>query len=930
MDGMEVVKDNDLDKKVVMRGVLALHSQIKEEQYLSTTDRYVVTHVQKLLAEERKNLKTVILDVQQMQTITEAHSGTPSFSGHQRESSLGANSVGSNNTTPKLSRRATAPVPDTKPKEIISFKKGFKNFFTSTTPNVGPVTESITPEEYTIRRAPSAGLPTNYDASSPVLSRSSGNTPTASPRTSSANIHDLVKPKKIVVDDYHSTIQKPMLRILEKCRNDPRFFSSAIANEGFLSTKKNVNSAASKRLSNSIVTFLFVNCWSVSEECKLLNLLEAMVDEMNSRGFFDDKKTFRMPTFFSEVVSTYIRNTRVREYLSIILQDLLMGHFHQSSDKGDSSDSDYRTGFIDQVLDRITSTVDSLPYGIRILARKLHDVGVSLGWSVEDINTILLRDLLIFSFFMPCLLRPHQYISIYTDSSDAAIAEINKAANYLSAINVNGDFRMTKYFWNVVHGLNQGNDYEKAPSYDDELYPFSTIPKGEFELIIKIISASKMDELSDYSAIIHLIQNAEPIDVSKPEFTALSPTEVKNLLHHFIPYRNTENDTIIVLNRTLIEIIPIPPPTVSDAPIVKEAKKKLFHVLSQLPNLLGVDPSTPVPLCLERQQKYWNKDASSLAAQIYDTVRCLREPNFPRDFSEGNFSRLLREMVQESRDRMDRTEAYKLNIRMLLDVAQIHVTKVNLQKNTLEQNSINSSLDDYKRSVFNVEKELFIEQFKRYLKGECHCGLLEFPQRTCDACGVRSRQIKDFLDLHRDRMENEFFLNQNDDYQIKIALRQLEQNLLCTLHKELFLPVIEDVVLSSKIAGSKGLSPDDFRVPAKLQTDAPWFFAQAELKKINSYAAPYDKYLCVAKCWEILSNCVSMLDDPGPDALWTIMAFVIHAVNIPNFLSNLHYIELYSNLDDLESARMMGIASATMVLVENVKDQGLKPLEDKV
>jgi hypothetical protein len=70
----------------------------------------------------------------------------------------------------------------------------------------------------------------------------------------------------------------------------------------------------------------------------------------------------------------------------------------------------------------------------------------------------------------------------------------------------------------------------------------------------------------------------------------------------------------------------------------------------------------------------------------------------------------------------------------------------------------------------------------------------------------------------------------------------------------------------------------DFEVSAKYHSEAPWPFAVAELKKIAAFKSPYDKFVCISKTWEIISNCVSLIDDPGPDACYPIMIFVIYSV----------------------------------------------------
>jgi hypothetical protein len=95
---------------------------------------------------------------------------------------------------------------------------------------------------------------------------------------------------------------------------------------------------------------------------------------------------------------------------------------------------------------------------------------------------------------------------------------------------------------------------------------------------------------------------------------------------------------------------------------------------------------------------------------------------------------------------------------------------------------------------------------------------------------------------------------------------------------------------------------DDFLIEKKYQNEAPWPFAQAELLKINSHKGAYDKFCCISKCWEIISDCVALVDDPGPgsphhchkhlnltDALWPIMAYVIASSGVQNLFSNIQY-----------------------------------------
>jgi hypothetical protein len=90
--------------------------------------------------------------------------------------------------------------------------------------------------------------------------------------------------------------------------------------------------------------------------------------------------------------------------------------------------------------------------------------------------------------------------------------------------------------------------------------------------------------------------------------------------------------------------------------------------------------------------------------------------------------------------------------------------------------------------------------------------------------------------------------------------------------------VKDDDILMDELQKLGTLDLNDFEVQSKYHSEAPWPFACAELKKMSSFKAPFDKFLCISKTWEIISNCVSLVDDPGPDACYPIMIFVIYSV----------------------------------------------------
>jgi len=151
-----------------------------------------------------------------------------------------------------------------------------------------------------------------------------------------------------------------------------------------------------------------------------------------------------------------------------------------------------------------------------------------------------------------------------------------------------------------------------------------------------------------------------------------------------------------------------------------------------------------------------------------------------------------------------------------------------------------------------------------------------------------------------------------EEEEIKMAIRQVERNVMVAMHDCMFSVVQEDHVLKQK--QQVYCSLDDFHLPAKYHSEAPWPFAQAELQKMTTYEAPHDKFLCISRCWEIISNCVSLLDDPGPDACFPIMAYVIYSSGIENVWSHIHYITLFAKLEDIEDARLLAFRTVTKIL----------------
>jgi len=122
---------------------------------------------------------------------------------------------------------------------------------------------------------------------------------------------------------------------------------------------------------------------------------------------------------------------------------------------------------------------------------------------------------------------------------------------------------------------------------------------------------------------------------------------------------------------------------------------------------------------------------------------------------------------------------------------------------------------------------------------------------------------------------------------------------------------------------STSFSLEDFEIPTKYFSEAPWPLVQAELRKLNNYKAPYDKFQCISTAWEIVSNCVSLVDDPGPDACFPIMSYVLYQIASKiKLFSNIHYINFFcSTLSELEDARLLAFRTVAKALLHTIKEE---------
>jgi len=352
--------------------------------------------------------------------------------------------------------------------------------------------------------------------------------------------------------------------------------------------------------------------------------------------------------------------------------------------------------------------------------------------------------------------------------------------------------------------------------------------------------------------------------------------------------------------------------------LTKPVKQKLFHFLSNLSNLVG-NPERPLPIVLQSQMFFWNANKTFLESRVHEMIGLLQD--LPESYKEDNYAPLLKQMMEDHSNKLKSSALRKEGAIICLNWLETILQRMQLLKEQLLNSLIRIRIKPFKKLNFESSRKSFISKFEANtlfsMSEKCQCSVLNY--KNCEPCTGMSRVVKQFM---KNVLKE---ISKNSEWKEKrletLALKHLERNLMGYLFKRTFVLLDEDVLLKRRIQDverRKVLEPADFEIPEKFHTEAPWPSAEAELRKINSYTAPHDKYLCISRCCDIISQAISSFEEPGADSTWPIMGFVIYASRMDSVLSNVNYINLYTNLNELESSRLLTFTSGIRVLEDTV------------
>ncbi|XP_013104598.1 receptor-mediated endocytosis protein 6 homolog [Stomoxys calcitrans] len=267
-----------------------------------------------------------------------------------------------------------------------------------------------------------------------------------------------------------------------------------------------------------------------------------------------------------------------------------------------------------------------------------------------------------------------------------------------------------------------------------------------------------------------------------------------------------------------------------------------------------------------------------------------------------------------------------------LDVAQHTQIMAELQNDMQKRQNYLQYLMRYRQNLLMVMEN--IEQFESRLHSEsltCNrylmavCMRIFFDKRqdrlsTFQEDFARLTVSDDKVDLIEEFLDSLIeelvapggILYGMPEWQVIESRLSLERILLQNMYQQVMFPnedadLSRDSVLSEHIRKLQNVitpSHPALRIPQMYLSEAPWSFAQQQLKFISAYKTPREKLQCVERCISSIINLLHMSSArvPATDDLLPVLIYVVIMANPPYLLSTVEYISCFigSKLDGEE------------------------------
>ncbi|KAG0239717.1 hypothetical protein BGW41_007517 [Actinomortierella wolfii] len=244
-----------------------------------------------------------------------------------------------------------------------------------------------------------------------------------------------------------------------------------------------------------------------------------------------------------------------------------------------------------------------------------------------------------------------------------------------------------------------------------------------------------------------------------------------------------------------------------------------------------------------------------------------------------------------------------------------------------------SSEEKPKTIPFDFHK--FLEQMRHRsalpITGYFQSFLKEFGRRPWTV-NEQIKIIHDFLEFIAGKMEMCDLWKNASEQEMDNLREGMEKLVMNRLFAYTFSPntaddAERDNVLTQKIQIFRWIREEHLDIPKSSQNEAYLTYAQAELKKINSYKAPRDKVICILNCCKFIFTFIRRSEGSGKgaDTFLPILIFVVIRANPPHLVSNVQYISRFRNPEKLQAEAGYYLASlmGAISFIENLEASSL-------
>ncbi len=126
----------------------------------------------------------------------------------------------------------------------------------------------------------------------------------------------------------------------------------------------------------------------------------------------------------------------------------------------------------------------------------------------------------------------------------------------------------------------------------------------------------------------------------------------------------------------------------------------------------------------------------------------------------------------------------------------------------------------------NVYFFRFIEEFMSKHRKSVSCDCRFHEKVICDICVSKSAAVKKFMTNASNTIKAHELWNSCEGEEIKMAVTQTQRYIMGTLYDTAFTITKDDIELKRELANTADLDLEDFEIPEKYHSEAPWTFAQ--------------------------------------------------------------------------------------------------------